>query len=165
MFAAPYASSVLADLGARVIKFEAMNGDNIRSLLAFPEAAGAKVMQGKESIQVDLHTDEGREVAHRLAASADVVLQSMRAGAADRLGIGEDELLAINPNLIYVSAPGYGTDGPYGGRPAYAPSIAAAGGVALTNTPDAMTCDIRSGRRHASRSTRADCGNGAGSAM
>lgn len=139
MFAAPYASSVLADLGARVIKFEAMNGDNIRSLLAFPEAAGAKVMQGKESVQVDLHTDEGREVAHRVAASADVVLQSMRAGAADRLGIGEDELLAINPNLIYVSAPGYGTDGPYGGRPAYAPSIAAAGGVALTNTPDAMT--------------------------
>ncbi|MGO9101993.1 MAG: CoA transferase [Mycobacterium sp.] len=139
MFAAPYASSVLADLGARVIKFEAMNGDNIRSLLAFPEAAGAKVMQGKESIQVDLHTNDGRDVAHRLAASADVVLQSMRAGAADRLGVGEDELLAINPSLIYVSAPGYGTDGPYGGRPAYAPSIAAAGGVALTNTPDAVS--------------------------
>ncbi len=139
MFAAPYASSVLADLGARVIKFEAMNGDNIRSLLAFPEAAGAKAMQGKESIQIDLHTDDGRQVAHRLAATADVVLQSMRAGAADRLGIGEEELLAINPNLIYVSAPGYGTDGPYGARPAYAPSIAAAGGVALTNTPDAMS--------------------------
>ncbi|HKH52978.1 MAG TPA: CoA transferase [Mycobacterium sp.] len=153
MFAAPYASSVLADLGARVIKFEAMNGDNIRSLLAFPEAAGAKVMQGKESIQVDLHTDEGREVAHRLAASADVVLQSMRAGAADRLGIGEAELLSINPNLIYVSAPGYGTDGPYGGRPAYAPSIAAAGGVALTNTPDAMstTSSLDDVMRHAPR--------------
>jgi len=153
MFAAPYASSVLADLGARVIKFEAMKGDNIRSLLAFPEAAGAKVMQGKQSIQVDLHTDEGREVAHRLAASADVVLQSMRAGAADRLGIGEDKLLAINPNLVYVSAPGYGTDGPYGGRPAYAPSIAAAGGVALTNTPDAMatTSCLDDVMRHAPR--------------
>ncbi|OBI14749.1 CaiB/BaiF CoA-transferase family protein [Mycobacterium sp. E2497] len=137
MFAAPYASSVLADLGARVIKFEAMNGDNIRTLLQFPEAAGAKVMQGKESIQVDLHTEEGRAVAHRLAASADVVLQSMRAGAADRLGIGVEALLAINPELIYLSAPGYGVDGPYGSRPAYAPSIGAAGGVALTNTPDA----------------------------
>ncbi|MGD1256984.1 CaiB/BaiF CoA transferase family protein [Mycobacterium seoulense] len=137
MFAAPYASSVLADLGARVIKFENMNGDNIRSLLQFPEAAGAKVMQGKESIQVDLHTDEGRAVAHRLVASADVALQSMRAGAADRLGIGAEALHAINPDLIYVSAPGYGVDGPYGGRPAYAPSISAAGGVALTNTPDA----------------------------
>jgi crotonobetainyl-CoA:carnitine CoA-transferase CaiB-like acyl-CoA transferase len=137
MFAAPYATSVLADLGARVIKFESMEGDNIRSLLAFPEAAGAKVMQGKESIQVDLHTEEGRDVARRLVGSADVVLQSMRAGAADRLGIGVKTLKAINPDLIYVSAPGYGNDGPYGDRPAYAPSIAAAGGVALANTPDA----------------------------
>jgi crotonobetainyl-CoA:carnitine CoA-transferase CaiB-like acyl-CoA transferase len=137
MFAAPYASSVLADLGARVVKFEAMNGDNIRTLLQFPEAAGAKVMQGKESVQVDLHTEEGQAVAHRLAASADVVLQSMRAGAADRLGIGAETLHAINPDLIYVSAPGYGVDGPYGARPSYAPSIGAAGGVALTNTPDA----------------------------
>jgi crotonobetainyl-CoA:carnitine CoA-transferase CaiB-like acyl-CoA transferase len=137
MFAAPYATSVLADLGARVIKFESMEGDNIRSLLAFPEAAGAKVMQGKESIQVDLHTEEGRDVAHRLVVSADVVLQSMRAGAADRLGIGVQTLKALNPDLIYVSAPGYGNDGPYGDRPAYAPSIAAAGGVALANTPDA----------------------------
>ncbi|OBI44862.1 CoA transferase [Mycobacterium sp. E796] len=137
MFAAPYASSVLADLGARVIKFENINGDDIRNLLPFPEAAGAKVMQGKESIQVDLHTEEGRAVAHRIVASADVVLQSMRAGAADKLGIGVNTLHAINPNLIYVSAPGYGVEGPFGSRPAYAPSISAAGGVALTNTPDA----------------------------
>ncbi|MEZ0351961.1 CoA transferase [Mycobacterium sp. pR1184] len=137
MFAAPYASSVLADLGARVIKFENIDGDNIRNLLQFPEAAGAKVMQGKESIQVDLHTDEGRAVAHRLVASADVVLQSMRAGVVDRLGIGVETLHAINPDLIYVSAPGYGVDGPFGARPAYAPSIGAAGGVALTNAPDA----------------------------
>jgi crotonobetainyl-CoA:carnitine CoA-transferase CaiB-like acyl-CoA transferase len=153
MFAAPYASSILADLGARVIKFEAMSGDNIRTLLPFPESAGAKVMQGKESIQVDLHTDEGRDIAHRLAASADIVLQSMRAGAAERLGIGPEALLGINPDLIYVSAPGYGNDGPYGGRPAYAPSIAAAGGVALTNTPDAMmaTSSLEEVMHHAPR--------------
>jgi crotonobetainyl-CoA:carnitine CoA-transferase CaiB-like acyl-CoA transferase len=137
MFAAPYATSVLADLGARVIKFEAMGGDNIRNLLQFPEAAGAKVMQGKHSIQVDLHTEEGKAIAHRLVASADVVLQSMRAGAAQRLGIDAATLHAINPDLIYVSAPGYGVDGPYAARPAYAPSISAAGGVALANAPDA----------------------------
>ncbi len=153
MFAAPYATSVLADLGARVIKFENMEGDNIRSLLAFPEAAGAKVMQGKESIQVDLHTETGRSVAHRLVRSADVVLQSMRAGAAERLGIGVQTLKAINPDLIYVSAPGYGNDGPYGARPAYAPSIAAAGGVALGNTPDAAcaTSDLDEIMYHAPR--------------
>jgi crotonobetainyl-CoA:carnitine CoA-transferase CaiB-like acyl-CoA transferase len=157
MFAAPYASSVLADLGARVIKFEAMNGDNIRNLLQFPEAAGAKVMQGKESIQVDLHTEDGQAIAHRLVASADVVLQSMRAGAADRLGIGVKALRAINPDLIYVSAPGYGVDGPYGARPSYAPSIGAAGGVALTNTPDAAcaTSCLNDVRYHAPRVTSA----------
>ncbi len=153
MFAAPYATSVLADLGARVIKFENMDGDNIRTLLAFPEAAGAKVMQGKESIQVDLHTEEGRSVAHRLIESADVVLQSMRAGAAERLGIGAQTLKAINPDLIYVSAPGYGNDGPFGDRPAYAPSIAAAGGVALANTPEAAhaTTDLDDIKFHAPR--------------
>lgn len=155
MFAAPYASSVLADLGARVIKFENINGDNIRNLTPFPEAAGAKVMQGKESIQVDLHTDEGQAVAHRLIASADVVLQSMRAGAADRLGIGAETLHAINPDLIYVSAPGYGVGGPFGARPAYAPSISAAGGVALTNTPDAacVTSSLDEVMHHAPRVT------------
>jgi crotonobetainyl-CoA:carnitine CoA-transferase CaiB-like acyl-CoA transferase len=157
MFAAPYASSVLADLGARIIKFENIDGDNIRNLLQFPEAAGAKVMQGKESIQVDLHTDEGLAVAHRLVASADVVLQSMRAGVADRLGIGVETLHAINPDLIYVSAPGYGVDGPFGARPAYAPSIGAAGGVALTNTPDAacMTTCLEDVMYHVPRVTSA----------
>ncbi|GAT17554.1 CaiB/BaiF CoA transferase family protein [Mycolicibacterium thermoresistibile] len=157
MFAAPYASSVLADLGARVIKFENIKGDNIRSLLQFPEAAGAKVMQGKESIQVDLHTDEGRAVAHRLVASADVVLQSMRAGVADRLGIGVEALRAINPDVIYVSAGGYGVDGPYAARPAYAPSISAAGGVALTNTPDAeyATSSLDEVMQHVPRITTA----------
>jgi len=157
MFAAPYASSVLADLGARVIKFENINGDNIRSLLPFPEAAGAKVMQGKESIQVDLHTKDGRAVAHRLVASADVVLQSMRAGAADRLGIGAEALHAIKPDLIYVSAPGYGVAGPFGSRPAYAPSISAAGGVALTNAPDAacVTSSVDEVMHHVPRVTTA----------
>lgn len=137
MFAAPYATSVLADLGARVIKFESISGDSIRNLLSFPEASGAKVMQGKESIQIDLHTEQGQAVVHRAVAGADVVLQSMRAGAAERLGIDLATLTAIKPDLIYVSAPGYGVDGPYGATPAYAPSIAAAAGVALTNVPDA----------------------------
>ncbi|MCW2831622.1 MAG: frc 14 [Aeromicrobium sp.] len=139
MFAAPYATSVLSDLGARVIKFETMTGDSIRSLLPFPESAGAKVMQGKESIQVDLHTDEGQEVVRRAVLRADIVMQSMRAGAAQRMGVDCATLAAINPDITYVNAPGYGTDGPYGASPAYAPSIAAATGVALANVPSAAT--------------------------
>ncbi|MBJ7336509.1 CoA transferase [Mycolicibacterium sp.] len=137
MFASPYGSSLLADLGARVIKIESIEGDGIRSLLPFPEASGAKAMQGKESVQIDLHTPEGRDAVHRLITHADIVLQSFRAGAAERFGIDESTLRAINPGLIYLNAPGYGTSGPFANRPAYAPSIGAAAGLALTNVPDA----------------------------
>lgn len=138
MFASPYGSSLLADLGARVIKVESIAGDQIRNLLPFPEAAGAKAMQGKESVQVDLHTEAGRAVAHRLVGRADIVVQSFRAGAVERLGIDEPTLRSIKPDLIYLNAPGYGTDGPSAACPAYAPSIGAAAGLALTNVPDAL---------------------------
>jgi len=139
MFAGPFGATVLTDLGARVIKIETVEGDTIRRLFPFPEAAGMKVMQGKESISVDVRTEEGRAIVHELARRADVVLQSFRAGAAARAGIDADTLKAINPNLVYVNAPGYGTDGPYSSRPAYAPSIGAAMGFALTDAPDAAS--------------------------
>jgi crotonobetainyl-CoA:carnitine CoA-transferase CaiB-like acyl-CoA transferase len=138
MFASPYGSSLLADLGARVIKVESLDGDQIRNLLPFPELTGAKVMQGKESMQIDLHSEQGRAIAHRLVAHADIVVQSFRAGAAARLGIDEPTLRGIKPDLIYLNACGYGTDGPFAGSPAYAPSIGAAGGLALTNVPHAL---------------------------
>ncbi|HKG49047.1 MAG TPA: CoA transferase [Actinomycetales bacterium] len=137
MFAAPYGSSLLTDLGARVIKVESLVGDGIRSIIPFPEAGGAKVMQGKQSIALDLGTPEGLAIVHRLAGRADLVLQAFRAGAAERAGVDAASLRAVNPDLIYLNAPGYGTDGPYGGRPAYAPSIGAATGIALTDAPDA----------------------------
>lgn len=138
MFAGPYASSMLADLGARVIKVESLEGDEIRRLQAFPEAGGARVMQGKESICLDLTTDEGRAIAHDLVRRADVVLQAFRAGAAERTGVDHDTLKAINPDLVYISTPGYGTSGPYSTRPAYAPSIASATGLSLTDVPDVL---------------------------
>jgi crotonobetainyl-CoA:carnitine CoA-transferase CaiB-like acyl-CoA transferase len=137
MFAAPYASTLLADLGARIIKVESLQGDTMRRVLPFPEAGAAKAMQGKESIALDLGTDEGRAIVHQLATHADVVLQSFRAGAAARAGVDAATLTALNPDLVYVNAPGYGTDGPFGRRPAYAPSVGAAAGLALTDAPDA----------------------------
>lgn len=137
MFAGPYAATLLGDLGARVIKVEPLAGDTIRGLVPFPEAGGAKVMQGKESIALDMRTPEGLAVVHRLAERADVVLQTYRAGAAERAGVDAATLTALNPDLIYLCAPGYGTDGPYGGKPAYAPSIGAAAGLGLTDVPDA----------------------------
>jgi crotonobetainyl-CoA:carnitine CoA-transferase CaiB-like acyl-CoA transferase len=135
MFAAPFGATVLADLGARVIKVEPLEGDAIRDVMAFPEAGGGKVLQGKESIALDIRTPEGLAIAQELTRRSDVVLQCYRAGVAARIGIDEAALKAINPDLVYLNAPGYGIDGPYGGKPAYAPSIGAASGVSLTDAP------------------------------
>lgn len=133
MFAGPYGTTVLTDLGARVIHVEALEGDGIRNLVAFPEAGGAKVMQGKESLALNLTTAEGKAIIHELVKHVDLVVQCFRGDAAIRNGIGEAELKAINPDLVYLNAPGYGTTGPYAGRPAYAPSIDAASGLSAVD--------------------------------
>ncbi|KAA0109973.1 CaiB/BaiF CoA-transferase family protein [Mycolicibacterium sp. P9-22] len=118
-YALPYATSVAASLGARVIKIEDANGDPSRQSFG-NEVGSSKTLLGKESISVDLRTDEGREVAHRIIARADAFVTSFRSGVADRLGLGYEELLAQNPQLLYVHATGYGTDGPYAERAQYA---------------------------------------------
>lgn len=137
-YAGPYATALLSDLGARVIKLEQLDGDPHRNMLPFPEIAGIKVLQGKECVAVDLVSAKGREIAYDVIARADVVLQSFRAGAADRLKLDADSLLKVNPNLIYLSAPGYGEGGPCGHRPAFAPTIGAAAGIAARNAETAI---------------------------
>jgi crotonobetainyl-CoA:carnitine CoA-transferase CaiB-like acyl-CoA transferase len=133
LFAAPHGTTMLTDLGARVIKVEPLAGDRIRNIIAFPESGGLKVMQGKESIAIDLTTPEGLAIIQGIASQVDVVVQGYRAGAMARLGLDYQSIKINNPNVIYVNAPGYGVDGPYGGKPAYAPSIGAAAGLPLTN--------------------------------
>ncbi|HEX3706984.1 MAG TPA: CoA transferase [Mycobacteriales bacterium] len=133
MYAAPYGATLLTDLGARVIKVEPLSGDPIRGIMPFPEVGGAKVMQGKESICVDITKPDGLAIIQELVRGADVVLSGYRAGVPERLGIDADTLRAINPDLIFVSANGYGEDGPCGNRPAFAPSIGAASGVSRAN--------------------------------
>jgi crotonobetainyl-CoA:carnitine CoA-transferase CaiB-like acyl-CoA transferase len=130
-FAAPFGGTVLRELGARVIKVEPITGEPMRNLLPFPEAGGAKAMQGKESIAVDLSTADGRAIVHQLARRADLALQSFRAGVAERQGVDSATLRALNPGLIYLNAPGYGADGPCGDRPAYAPTIGAGSGLVM----------------------------------
>ncbi len=132
-FAAPHGSTLLRELGARVIKVEPMEGEPMRTILPFPEVGAAKSLQGKESIAVDLSTDEGRAIVYGLARRSDVVLQSFRAGVAERQGVDAATLRAINPNVAYLNAPGYGIDGPCGDRPAYAPTIGAGSGLAMRN--------------------------------
>jgi len=133
LFAGPHGTTMLTDLGARVIKVEPLAGDRIRLILPFPECGGFKVMQGKESIAVDLTTPEGVALIKKVAATADVVVQGYRAGAMAKLGLDYRSVKLANPDVIYVNAPGYGVDGPYGARPAYAPSIGAASGLPLAN--------------------------------
>ncbi len=137
-FAAPFAGTVLREVGARVIKVEPIGGEPMRTLLPFPEVGAAKCMQGKESICVDLSTDEGREIVHELARQSDVVLQSFRAGVAKRQGVDADTLRTLNPKLVYLNSPGYGIDGPCGDRPAYAPTIGAGSGLVMRNIGSAI---------------------------
>jgi len=132
-YAAPYGATLLAEQGARVIKVEPADGDPIRTVIPFPDLAAIKVLHGKESVVLDLATPEGRDVLAELVRRCDVVLQGYRAGVAERLGCTAQELLQINPDLVYVNAPGYGDGGPCGHRPAFAPTIGAASGLAVRN--------------------------------
>lgn len=129
-YAGPFGSAMLADLGARVIKIEAAAGDPIRVNMPFPESAGVRVTQGKESICIDTYTDEGVEVVKAIIKDADIVLHTYRGGVAERMGLGPEEMLELNPNLVYHHGVGYGVDGPYARRAAYAPTIAAGSGFA-----------------------------------
>jgi crotonobetainyl-CoA:carnitine CoA-transferase CaiB-like acyl-CoA transferase len=115
---------MLADLGADVVKVEAPAGDSFRELPGF-----FGWNRGKRSIAVDLKTPDGRTVVERLAAGADVVMENMRPGVADRLGVGWSSLSAINPRLIYSSVTGFGSTGPYAQRPAFDPLLQAMSGV------------------------------------
>jgi crotonobetainyl-CoA:carnitine CoA-transferase CaiB-like acyl-CoA transferase len=153
-YAAPYGATLLTDLGARVIKVEQRDGDPIRHILPFPEVGAIKVLQGKESVAVDIATPEGREIVLELVRRSDAVLQSFRAGVAQRLGYTADDLLAVNPDLVYLNAPGYGPGPPHGHRPSYAPTIGAASGLAYRNVggvecvPQSTDLDLENVKRY-----------------
>jgi len=132
-YAAPYGSTILTDLGARVIKIEALDGEPMRAQQAFPEAGAMKVLQGKDSVALDLGSPRARAVLSRIAEQVDIVMCSFRAGAADRLGVGFNDLKKINPNIMYLDCPGFGVLPPYGARPAFAPTMAAGAGIAMRN--------------------------------
>lgn len=104
----PHATQILADLGAEVLKVEPPGGDPMRG---YPEIF-ASVARGKGSIVLDLRTEAGSSRALELAAEADVVCESWRPGVADRLGLGYDAVVAVNPSVIYCSLTGFGQDGP-----------------------------------------------------
>jgi crotonobetainyl-CoA:carnitine CoA-transferase CaiB-like acyl-CoA transferase len=120
-FAAPFGLTLLAELGARVIKVEPLEGDPLRFAMPIPESAAAKALQGKESVAVDLNREEGRQIVYQLAKRADLVMCSFRQGVPERLGVDYETLRRINPNLIYLHGVAYGLDGDYPRRPMYGP--------------------------------------------
>jgi crotonobetainyl-CoA:carnitine CoA-transferase CaiB-like acyl-CoA transferase len=119
-YAMPMGITMAGGLGARVIKIEGRTGDPMRMSFGAPEVGGAKTMEGKESLAVDLSTDEGRAIVRQIAVTADVFVNGFRPGALEKMGLGPDDLLAANPRLQYIHAAGYGHDGPLSYRPIYA---------------------------------------------
>lgn len=117
----PFASMVLADLGADVVRVEsATRGDPVQFLPPSTRnkvsAAHATINRSKRSIAVDLKKEEGRDVVKALVRDFDIVLEQFRPGVMDRLGVGYEDLKKINPSLIYCSITGYGQTGPYKDR-------------------------------------------------
>ena len=137
--AGPYATMILAQLGADVVKVEAPAGDDARAWA--PEVDGASVVHrhmnaGKRGIVLDLGTVAGREAALALAAHSDVLLQSMRPGVADRIGIGEDAVRSVNPDILYYALSAFGA-GPVGrDLPGYDPLVQAFTGIMRMNGHD-----------------------------
>jgi len=126
----PLGCALVAELGARVIRIEALDGDWGRQ--GIQGISVQRTMAGSEGICLNLKTPEGQEIMQKLAAKADMLLHSMRPGAPERTGIGYKQLTKINPDLIYLYAGGYGSTGPYSHRPSMAPIAGAVsgGGVA-----------------------------------
>lgn len=122
--AGPFCTMLLADMGADVIKIEKPNGgDDIRRsgppFINGESAAFMGINRNKRSIVIDLKSDEGQSILHRMAGAADVVVENMRPGTMDRMGLGYQDLHRENPALVYCSISGFGTTGPYKDRPGF----------------------------------------------
>ena len=127
MLSGPYGAMILADLGAETIKVEPLQGEGTRKLLATDpnnslEGQGAYFItlnRNKQSVALDLKSDQGLEVFYDLVRESDIVIENFSAGVAGKLRIDYDHLAKINPRLINCSISGFGSDGPNYQRPAF----------------------------------------------
>ena len=141
LIAAPFATKLLAEFGAEVIKVEAPEGGD--PLRTWRKMHGDTSLwwylqsRNKKSIAVNLKTPDGLDIVKRLAASADVVVENFRPGGLEKLGLGWDVLSSLNPNLTMVRISGYGQTGPYRDRPGFGAIGEAMGGLRYTTgSPD-----------------------------
>ena len=134
MISGPLATMILADQGADVIKVEMPGrGDQVRAAANRRGDMSANFLnnnRNKRSITIDLKRDEGRELLKRLSTGADALVQNFRPGVVERLGIGEQEIRQMSPDIVYVSISGFGEGGPYASKPVYDPIIQAVSSLA-----------------------------------
>ncbi|RYZ06575.1 MAG: CoA transferase, partial [Comamonadaceae bacterium] len=137
--AGPGAAMALAELGAHVTKIEPLAGDQARHIGRYGESMVRAYNRGKQSIALDLKSTAGRDVALRLIAQSDVVIQNLRPGVVDKLGLGPAEIRARFPRVIYLSIAGFSGNGPSHARPGYDIAAQAESGLmAVTGEPDGL---------------------------
>jgi crotonobetainyl-CoA:carnitine CoA-transferase CaiB-like acyl-CoA transferase len=134
MVMGPAVGAILAELGAEVIKVEPVGGDATRKLLGSGAGYFSMYNRNKESICLDLKSEQGLEVARRLVAEADIVVENFRTGAMEKLGLGYEDLARLNPRLIYCSEKGF-LAGPYEHRTALDEVAQMMGGLAYMTGP------------------------------
>jgi crotonobetainyl-CoA:carnitine CoA-transferase CaiB-like acyl-CoA transferase len=148
VLAGPWATQMLADFGAEVIKIEkpgegddtrgwgppfVTNGDGTRGDAAYFQSAN----RGKHSVAIDMARADGQQLIRQLAATADVVIENFKVGGLKKYGLDHDSLKQVNPRLIYCSITGFGQDGPYARRAGYDFMIQGMGGImSITGQPD-----------------------------
>lgn len=137
LIAGPFAAAILAGFGAEVIKIERPGtGDPLRSWRKVYKGTSLwwhSIARNKKSITLDLNHPEGQEIARKLAAKVDIVLENFKPGTMERWGLGYEALTAINPRLIMVRVSGWGQTGPYASRPGFANVGEALGGIRYTS--------------------------------
>ena len=135
MVMGPTCGMVLADLGADVIKIEPLEGDKTRNLVGSGSGFFPMFNRNKKSLKIDLHTQQGKDIVHKLIATADVVVENFKPGAMNKLGLDYNSLKILYPRLIYVSHKGF-LPGPYEHRTALDEVVQMMGGLAYMTGPE-----------------------------
>lgn len=137
--AGPYCTSILWQHGAEIIKVEPLQGDWSRHIGT--ESAGQSALSlsyniGKKSISLDAKSNEGRKIILKMVSECDVFIQNFRPGVIEKMGLAYEELIKINPNLVYLSISGYGSTGPYSFAPATDSVMQAETGIMSVNNDE-----------------------------
>jgi crotonobetainyl-CoA:carnitine CoA-transferase CaiB-like acyl-CoA transferase len=147
-FMGPYATQILAAMGADVIKVEAPEGDIVRNVGTGRNPGMGPIFlaanHGKRSISLDLKQKPAHYVMMRLIETADVFVSNLRLAALEKLGLSWEDLSAVNPRLVYCALPGFGRGGPYRDQAAYDDVIQAISGIAASQAADGPPAYVRS---------------------